>query len=139
MLPKAERLKEKSLFNIAFNTGKRKKQRLNSSLLSLYYLFKKDINRLTRSGFKLLYPKVAFIVGIRVDKKANKRNLIKRRMRAAYKMLKKELVTQNENSTGVFIWIANPGIKEATFQQIRQTMSVLISKIAGSGGSFSRT
>ena len=122
MLPKSERLKDKYLFNVTFNIGKKKKQRLNSNLLSLYYLFKKnDINTL---------PKTAFIVGTRIDKKANKRNLIKRRMRSAYKLLKNKLISTNKTfSISVLIWIANPDIKNATFEQIKDTMYNLLGRV----------
>ena len=125
MLPKAERLKERYLFNLAFNLGKSKRQKLNSPLLSLYYLFrKKDINRLS----KVISPvKTAFVVGLRIDKKANKRNLIKRRMRAAYRLVMKNIA--NLNKLSVLIWIANPPVKDATFEQIKNSMENLLNKV----------
>ena len=90
MLPKTERLKERNLFNLAFKLGKTRNQKINSRLLSLYYLFsKKDIN--------MLNIKTAFIVGLRVDKKATTRNLIKRRMKASYQFLKKTLFKNKRN------------------------------------------
>ncbi|MBI2995670.1 MAG: ribonuclease P protein component [Candidatus Melainabacteria bacterium] len=121
MLPKSERLKDRSLFNFIFNPRNKMKRRLSSNLLSLYYLFKrKDINKL---------PKAAFIVGLKVDKRATKRNLIKRRMRAAYQLIKNTFLLQNKTIPNVLIWIANPGIKNSTFMQIRDTMEDLLRKI----------
>jgi len=119
MLSKIERLKEKYLFKIAF----KKRQKLNSIFLSLYYLFKRnDINKLEK-----VLPKVAFIVGLGVSKKATKRNLIKRRMRAAYTLIKKKI--ESLNKTSVLIWIAKEGVKNATFKQIKESMEFLLKKL----------
>ena len=125
MLPKTERLKERNLFNLAFKLGKTRNQKINSRLLSLYYLFsKKDINMLNIK----LNIKTAFIVGLRVDKKATTRNLIKRRMKASYQFLKKTLF-KNKRNISVFIWIANPPIKDATFEQIKDSMKNLLMRL----------
>ena len=124
MLPKSERLKDKYLFNATFNIGKKNRQKLNSNLLTIYYLFKKkDINTL---------PRTSFICGLRIDKKANKRNLIKRRMRAAYQLIKKKLISTNKeclSSISVLIFIANPAIKDATFEQIKEMIQGLLARI----------
>ena len=124
MLRKAERLKERYLFNVAFKLGRTKRQKINSNLLTLYYLFKKkDINML---------PKTAFIVGLNVDKRANKRNLVKRRMKAAYQLIKKKLANStksNLSDISVLIWIAHPAIKNATFEQIKCTEENLLNKL----------
>lgn len=127
MLPKTERLKERYLFNIAFNLGKKKNQKVSSNLLSLYYLLrKKDINKLTQGDF----PKVAFIVGLGVDKKAARRNLIKRRMRSAYRLVSRKInIRQSKNTLQALIWVANQGIKNATFEQIKSSMENLLSKL----------
>ena len=122
MLPKLERLKDKHLFNLAFKLGKTKKQKFNSNLLTLYYLFKeKDINR--------FIPKTAFIVGLRVDKKSNKRNLVKRRMKASYQILRKKLINSYNSKISVLIWIAHPAITSATFQEIKDTMEALLNRL----------
>ena len=123
MLPRLERLKEKKLFNIAFT----KKQRLTTGILSLYYLFfKKDINKLQK---KQTIAKAAFIVGLRVDKRATRRNLIKRRMRAAYRLTVKNNINLDDNNLSALIWIANPSIKDATFEQIQNSMKNLLNKL----------
>lgn len=122
MLAKLERLKERHLLNAAF----KKKQRLGSSILVLYYLTKKNDNN------NQALPKVAFTVSTKVEKKANKRNLIKRRMRAAYQLIKKKLIGLNKNkfcNNLVFIWIASPSIKNATFEQIKASMENLLIKL----------
>ncbi len=127
MLSKSERLKERGLFNLAFKLGKNKNQKINSRLLSLYYLFgKKDINMLNIK----LNVKTAFIVGLRVDKKSTKRNLIKRRMKAAYQFLKRTFF-KNKQNISVLIWIANPPIQDATFEQIKDSMKNLLTKLEG--------
>ena len=124
MLPKPERLKDKYLLNTAFKLGRTKKQKLNSSLFALYYLFRRNnINNL---------PKTAFIAPLVIDKRSNKRNLIKRRMRAAYILIKNKLINTNKNSfkaISVLIWVANPEIKNATFEQIKNTMYNLLTKL----------
>lgn len=115
MLPKNERLKDRYLFNLAF----KKKKKLNSSLLLLYYLSnRKDINNL---------PKNAFIVGLSIDKRSVKRNLIKRRMKAAYMLISKKIRFLNKIS--VLIWVAKESIKDATFGQIKGTMESLLYKL----------
>ena len=123
MLSKTERLKQRYLFNTAFNLGKKNGQKLSSDLLLLYYLFK-------RKELEAQLPKTAFIVGIRVEKKANKRNLIKRRMRASYKLLREKLTNNNKlKKISVLIWIANPNIKNATFKQIKDAMENLLRRL----------
>ena len=122
MLPKTERLKERYLFNTAFNIGKKNGQKLSSDLLLLYYLFKKR-----EQGVQL--PKTAFIVGIRVEKKADKRNLIKRRMRSAYRFLRERLINNKLKKISVLIWIANPNIKNATFKQLKDSMENVLRKL----------
>ena len=123
MLPKTERLKERYLFNRTFNIGKKNGQRLSSDLLLLYYLFKKREQ-------EIQLPKTAFIVGIKVENKANKRNLIKRRMRSAYRFFRERLISNSKlKKISVLIWIASPNIKNATFKQIKDSMENLLKKL----------
>lgn len=132
MLPKEERLKDRSLFNTIFNKRYSKTQKLTTKLFSLYFLYKKNnINRfdVSKVSKSKVFPKVAFIAPFKLDKRATKRNLFKRRMRAAYQLIKKQLIDLNNNYPSVLIWIANPFIKDATFEQIKNSMEYLIKKI----------
>lgn len=112
MLPKDERLKDRYLFNLVF----KKKFKLYSRFLTLYYLRgKKDIN---------MFPKSAFAVGLNIDKRATRRNLIKRRIREAYKIVKKKMP-----KVSVLIWVANPSIKDATFIQVKDSVQNLLKRL----------
>ena len=124
MLPKAERLKERKLFNITFSVAKKNRQKLSSGYLLLYYLFgKNNINK---------FPLTAFIVGTKVDKKATVRNLVKRRMKASYNELKKTFfISKDHNPIKVLIWVANESIKNATFKQIKLTMESILKRLEG--------
>ena len=120
MLPKSERLKKRYLFNIVFKKGRK----LSSEFLSFFYLFKKRENN--------DIPKAAFVAGLKIDKRSTKRNLIKRRIKAAYMLLKKKLINTNKNLFNpylAFIFIAKPNAKNATFEQIKESMDVLLRKL----------
>ena len=119
MLPKNERLKDRYLFNLVF----KKKIKLYSRFLTLYYLRgKKDIN---------MFPKSAFAVGLNIDKRATRRNLIKRRIREAYKIVKKKLP-----KISVLVWVANPPIKDATFIQVKDSVQNLLCKLEQESNTF---
>ena len=127
MLPKNERLKERYLFNLAF----KKRFKINSNLATLYYLFKrKDINRFNDKKDHL--PKIAFVVSTKIDKRATKRNLFKRRMKAAYKLVKQKLINTNKNKLNLFsalILVANPSIKDATFEKVNSSVEYLLNSV----------
>ena len=122
MLQQSERLKEKYLFDLAFKLGKTKKQKLSSKCFLVYYLLSR---RETRKGL----PKCGFVVGLRVDKRATKRNLYKRRMREAYKLAKKKLNIIDNTKLFALICIANPEIKDASFSEIKDTMEKLLIRV----------
>lgn len=122
MLQKSERLKDRYLFDVTFKIGKTKKQKLSSKHLLLYYL-------LNKKGQTVSMPKTAFIVGLKVDKKATQRNLIKRRMRASYQLIKKKLINSNKNNLFALIWIANPEANTASYKEISQSMERMLISI----------
>ena len=126
MLPKSERLKDRRTFNIVFSLGKKKNQKIHSPLLSLYYLFRtKDINTLSNQQ----NPQVAFIVGLKIDKRATKRNLIKRRMRVAYRTISRNTVNLIRGKYQALVWIANISINSATFKEIKLSMEMMLAKL----------
>ncbi len=123
MLQKDERLKEKYLFDLAFKYGKVKKQKLFCKYFHLYYLTKK------KDDDKLKSPKNAFVAGLKVDKRAVKRNLYKRRLKSAYQLIKKKLILGKKNNLSALIWIANPEIKSASFNEIKDLMEKMIKSL----------
>lgn len=65
--------------------------------------------------------RIGFIVGVKVSKKANQRNLIKRRLRAIFKKYKEDL------KTGVdIIIITRPGIVRLSFKELEQIVLGLL-------------
>lgn len=123
MLTKKERLKDRYLFNLAF----KKKQKLHSNLVSLYYLFKRSQNASNDSDI----TQNAFVTGLNISKKATIRNRIKRRMREAYQSIRK---SECIDITGLsrfqcLIWIAHPSVIDATFVEIKGTIKNLLIKL----------
>ena len=124
MLPKSESLKERYLFNLAF----KKKQKVSSRLISLYYLFL-DKKRYENSKSLEFFPKVAFVVSTKIDKRATLRNLIKRRMKASYKAIKANSEAIKKDKLLALIWIANIDIKDSKFAEIKFSMENLLNKL----------
>ncbi|MFH0703214.1 MAG: ribonuclease P protein component [bacterium] len=104
MLPQAERLKKNSEFSVVYNIRKS----VANSLLILYVDKKKE---------SLEIPtKVGFVVGKKINKKAVKRNRIKRLLREAYKNIRKtsKISIQWES----LIFIARPKILEVNYKEV---------------------
>ncbi len=123
MLQKSERLKESYLFDLAFKLGKIKKQKQSSLYFQLYYLLKKNAHQKT-------LPKCGFVVSLKVDKKAVKRNLYKRRMREAYLLAREKLNISSNTKLFALVFIINPEIKNASFAQIKDTMYKILEKVS---------
>jgi ribonuclease P protein component len=79
MLPKAERLCKSALIQKTY-TG----EKISNSLFSIYALSR-------RTGSRNYLPLVAFVVSKKVHLKATRRNLVKRRMKEAYRQIRKDL------------------------------------------------
>lgn len=116
MLPKRERLCKRTDFEYIFKV----KSSVATPVLVAYCTLKKDI-----TGNEL--PKVGFIVGKKVHKKAAKRNKIKRHMREAYRNIRKsypETITNFE----FLIFIARPNILENNYFEIYDNIKTCIKK-----------
>ena len=126
MLPKSKRLKSNYLINLAF----KKKQVINTSIISLFFLYEiKDLKSYTK---KILPAKSAFIVSTKIDKRAVKRNLYKRRMKASYLHLAKPIYFTKHNKIYImtaFIWLAKENIKKASYLEIKNTIKSLLDKL----------
>ena len=105
MLPEPERLKKSSEFNYTYN----RKRSVASSLLILY-------TGKLKSSLETP-PRVGFVVGKKVHKRATKRNYIKRLMRESYRAAKKTInVPVNQWETLIFI--ARPNMLEVDYKEV---------------------
>ena len=107
MLKKENRLKKNSQFSYIYKHGQTK----HTPILSLSFV---------KTQYK------PFKVGFTVSKKIGKsvvRSKVKRRLREAFRLLI-DKVNENYN----YILIARPGIENASFQEIQQTIYSLLEK-----------
>jgi len=105
MLPAPERLRRSSLFQRTY-AGKKS---ITSSLVTLYVL-----SRQARSTPRL--PLVGFVAAKKVHNKATARNLVKRRVREAYR-----LVARREASVKqwyAMVWVIHSKALTASWQEI---------------------
>jgi ribonuclease P protein component len=79
MLPRTERLRKSAVIQKTYAGTK-----ISHQLFSVYALKR-------REGSRAQLPLTAFIVGKKVHLRANRRNLVKRRMREAYRQIRQEL------------------------------------------------
>ena len=109
MLPKKNRLKNKKDFERVFKQGKG---------------FKEDFLFLKIAKNNLKENRFGFIVSLKVSKKAVLRNKVKRRLR---EIIKERLP---EIKPGVdIVLIAQKGIEEKDFSEIRETINKLFGKV----------
>jgi len=81
-LPKAEKLCSKKTIEELFSKG------------SSVYLYPFRLHYLPRTDGTIAYPQILFSVSKRNFKRANQRNLIRRRLREIYRLHKYELLSQ---------------------------------------------
>ncbi|MEW5820218.1 MAG: ribonuclease P protein component [Cyanobacteriota bacterium] len=116
MLPKDERLRKKKEFDRVF---KLKCSAATKTIVIYIETKNPDLNP--------EHTKIGFIVGKKVHKKANKRNKIKRRMREAYRNIRKinsNLVLNFES----IILIARPSILDQDYFQIQDSILKCLNK-----------
>lgn len=110
MLPKLNRIKKKNDFKLIFEKAKSFK----SPFLVL---------RAMENGAKI--TRAAFIVSLKISKKAVIRNKIRRRMSFAFE----EICLQGKIKTGMdLVFIALPGIEKKDFAQIKPAINNLLEK-----------
>lgn len=116
MLPKIERLRKNQDFRKVF--------KLKCSVAThniIAYVTPKSIDPTTD------YPKVGFIVAKKVEKKATGRNKIKRRMREAYKNIRKTNI-ETVNEFDSIIFIARPAIIDSDYIDIYKNIELCLQK-----------
>ena len=101
----------------------KKKQRLTKAAFDQYF---KSGKRIHTPLFQLIYTPCntfhgAVVAGKKVSKKAVDRNVVRRRIYAALYALYKE-----QSCTGVYIVIAKPVVKSATYSEIKETLSKIL-------------
>ena len=115
MLPKEERLTKNTEFSFVY----RKRKSVANSLLILYVGNKKQDNTMP--------TKAGFVVGKKVHKSAVKRNKIKRRLREAYKDLRKKEDFRLKDYRNLIV-IARPAIIESDYNKIYNALENCIKK-----------
>ncbi len=108
MLPRQERLRHQQDFDQLRAHGTTQHQ----SLLRLVVLREDSARRL-----------VGFIVSKRISKKAVDRNLIKRRLRAAYRSLSADLPAGT-----LMLFVSRPDCLQASYQDLESQMRVLLER-----------
>lgn len=107
MLPKSLRITQQAEWNKLHKLG----HRTHTPELVMSYL---KTNQISRFGF---------IVGSKVSKRANIRNLIKRRIRG---VVEKNIANIRENNDIIFV--AKPKIKDLNYQEIEEKVLMLLKK-----------
>lgn len=125
MLPRPERLTKAGLFQRLHSARKV----ISSPLLSLYVL-----ERQSRSAPRP--PLVGFVVGKKVHARANQRNRIKRRLREAYRLFRKQLTETGEiekynlQQWYALAWHVKPEAINATYSEISVSVAECLEKAA---------
>ena len=118
MLKKENRLKNRKAFTATYNNN----NIVGSNLMVVYAgKPKTDKNCPTRVGF---------VVSKKVHKRATKRNRIKRLMRENIRLMLKNKELAELNNYQSLIFMAKEDILEKTFEEIRNTILILLDKLA---------
>lgn len=147
MLPQHERLTRSSLFTRAYTTRKS----VNTPLFVLYVLPKTNRpgaksavgvsipkeNTRNGSGSQVVdkmpvvrMPLVGFVISKKVCKSACQRNRAKRRVREAYRIMRRDMVesTQRLEQWYALVFVLNNKALEANWEEIRETVAGCLSK-----------
>jgi ribonuclease P protein component len=133
MLSSQERLRKHGLFQRAYAA----KKTVSTPLLSLYVL-----EREARSAPKL--PLVGFVIGKKAEAKANQRNRAKRRVREAYRLLRKDLEGPggegeiNLKQWYAIVWVVKSEVLSASFEDISASVSECLIKADSKFGKGAR-
>ena len=118
MLKQINRLKSKKAFSATYNN----KNIVSNNLIVLYAgKIKTDKNCPTRVGF---------VVSKKVHKRAVKRNKIKRLIRENIRLMLKNNELTELNNYQSLIFMAKEDILEKNFKEIRNTILILMDKLA---------
>ena len=125
MLPRAERLTKAGLFQRLHSARKT----ISTPMVTLYVL-----ERQSKSAPRP--PLVGFVVGKKVHLHATERNRIKRRLREAYRLFRKQLTESGEiekynlHQWYALAWHVKPEALTASYSEISQSVAECLEKAA---------
>lgn len=126
MLQEENRLRKVRDFNLIMKKGRWfNGQFLDMKVLELHKISTKEMpKRIVELEFRNQL-KIAFTVGLKIDKRAVVRNKLKRQMREVVRLLLKEKKVKDGH---YILFVARKGIKEADYKVIEQEINTLLQK-----------